>query len=486
MVSLKEKKERVKNGSIKSRWITQILIVTVAILVILMTILLFSTKMRYDNAAEMAIRARVSKSINTFFDYYNDGSDESFAKGAAEYVDSFQFKDTMAVWVLDKSGNVLITSDGFGLTSTGNYADYNSALYSEDNTAVKKLITKSGEPITAMTYILRDSDNENYGAVRFMISMKEMYKQLTVLYLIIIISFVIIIAMITSSGMYFVSTIVTPVQKINKTTGEIAKGNFNARVKNVYYDDEIGQLCDSINNMAKQLSEIDKMKNEFISTVSHEIRTPLTAIKGWGETVRNNAQNAELTDKGLDIILEETTRLSSMVEELLDFSRIQSDSMNLILKETDVIPILNQISIIYKQKAESEGKTLSLICKDDTVILLADADRIRQVFINILDNAVKYTGEDGEIKITVERNKKCAKILFEDNGCGISEDDLLHVKEKFYKANNTVRGTGIGLAVADEIIKKHGGEINIKSEISKGTLVEVILPFKEKGVYNER
>lgn len=477
---------RNSKGSIKSRWIKQILIITVISLLAVLITLLFSAKMRYDNAAELAIRARVSKSINTFFDYYNDGTDDSFLKGAAEYVENFQYKDTMEVWVLDRNGKVLITSSGFSVTPTGEFEDYNSALYSPDNTSVKKLMTKSGEPITAMTYILRDSDNENYGAVRFLISMEDMYKQLFVLSMIFILCFALIIILITSSGMYFVSTIVNPVQKINKTTGEIAKGNFNARVQNYYYDDEIGELCDSINNMALQLSEIDKMKNEFISTVSHEIRTPLTAIKGWGETIRNTTQGNELTEKGIDIILEETTRLSSMVEELLDFSRIQSDSIRLIIDDVNLSAILEQIYLIYKQKAENENKSIVLDIPEKEIVLRADTDRIRQVFINILDNAVKYTPSGGEIKITVERNKKYAKIEFIDNGCGISQKDILHVKEKFYKANNTVRGTGIGLAVADEIIRKHGGELNIKSELNKGTLVEVILPLAEKGDTNEQ
>ena len=238
--------------------------------------------------------------------------------------------------------------------------------------------------------------------------------------------------------------------------------------------------------MAIQLSEIDKMKNEFISTVSHEIRTPLTAIKGWGETLKSTSSGDELTSKGIDIILEETTRLSSMVEELLDFSRIQNDNMKLILQNINLKDIINQVYMIYKNKAATENKALHF-CEDNAdVFLYVDADRIRQVFINILDNAIKYTPNGGEIKIYVERNEKYVTISFMDNGCGIMESDLIHVKEKFYKANNTVKGTGIGLAVCDEIVRKHGGEINIKSKYSKGTLVEVVLPLKEKGDTDER
>lgn len=486
MGSIKRIIKTFERGSIKERWIKHILVFTIIALLSVLVILLVSTKMRYDNAAELAIRARVSKSINTFFDYYNDGKDDTFSKGAAEYVESFQYKDKMEVWVLDRNGDFIVSSSGFSVTTDVEYEDYNAALYSSDNTAVRKLLNSSGEPITAMTYILRDKSGENYGAVRFLVSMKDMYAQLGILMILLILLFLLIIFMLFASGMYFVSAIVDPVQVINKTTGEIAKGNFDARVSNNNYADEIGELCDSINNMAKQLSEIDKMKNEFISTVSHEIRTPLTAIRGWGETLKTTAKCDELTEKGLDIILEETTRLSSMVEELLDFSRIQSNSMQLIISKVDLNRILGQIYLIYKQKAENENKTLIFHEENSDVILCVDADRIRQVFINILDNAIKYTPTGGEIKIYVERNEKCVRIYFKDNGSGIEDKDLIHVKEKFYKANTTVKGTGIGLAISDEIVKKHGGEININSEFSKGTLVEVLLPIREKGDINEQ
>lgn len=482
---LNRKISQLKSGSIKNRWIKHIFIVTLVSLLTLLVILLFSAKMRYDNAAEFALRARVSKSVNTFFDYYNDGTDETFAKGASDFIESFQHKDTMEVWVLDKNGKVLITSSGFSVTASGIYEDYTEALHSSDNTSVKKMKNDSGEPITAMTYILRDKNGENFGAVRYLISMKDMYLQLIVLSLFLILLFLFIIFLLSASGMYFVSTIVNPVQKINKTTSEIAKGNFNVRVQNDYYADEIGALCDSINNMAKQLSEIDKIKNEFISTVSHEIRTPLTAIRGWGETLKATAKDDEITSKGIDIILEETIRLSSMVEELLDFSRIQNDNIRLIMNEINLYDILSQIYLIYKNKAKAENKSLYFDDSNSDIILNVDSDRVRQVFINILDNAVKYTAAGGEIKIYVERNEKCVTIGIIDNGCGISENDLIHVKEKFFKANTTIKGTGIGLAVSDEIIRRHGGEINIKSEFSKGTLVEVVLPLKEKGDLNE-
>lgn len=465
-------------NSIMGRWVKSILLVITIVMFLFSCVIIYSSCTRYFNSAELTIRARHSKSVDTFFSAYNTGDADTFTMGAYEFVENFQYKDIMEVCVIDKNRKLLVSSSGFGGSSSTDWKDYDLALESEDKIGVKRLKLSSGEPVTAMTYILRDTAGNNYGAVRYLISMSDMYDQLFMIIVIVFVAFILVVALIAISGMYFVSSIVTPVAQICKTTTEIAKGDFSARIDYDYYQDEIGDLCVSINNMAQQLSEIDKMKNDFISTVSHEIRTPMTAIKGWGETLRNVGDNPALLDKGLDIIVSETERLSDMVEELLDFSRMQNGKIRIVNEEIDLLSIIEHVYYIYKQKALSENKQLSLNLNQNTDIrIIGDKDRIRQVIINILDNAVKYTAENGKIAITVARIQKYVKIIISDNGKGIPQKDLPHIKEKFYKADNTVRGTGIGLAVADEIIKMHSGEINIASEESEGTVVEIILPI---------
>ncbi len=467
-------------GSIKSRWIKHVLLVIIAILFMFSCIIIYSASTRYYNSAELTIRARNSKSVDSFFAAYNNGNDEYFTMGAYNFVENFLYRDIMEVWVIDKNGKMIVSSSGFNVASSTHWEDYELALKAEDNIGVKRQRLDSGEPVTAMTYILRDEMGKNYGAVRYLISMQEMYTQLFIIAMIVIIAFVLIVVLITVSGMYFVSSIVNPVTDICKTTGEIAKGNFSVRISKDHLDDEIGELCDSINNMALQLSEIDKMKNDFISTVSHEIRTPLTAIKGWGETLKNVGYEKAILDKGLDIIVNETTRLSVMVEELLDFSRMQSLGMKINSRNFNLSELAYKVYSFYKQNSEEDTTLEYINISGNDIFIDGDEDKIRQVLINIVDNAIKYTGKDGKVKIVLETTEKYAKITISDNGCGISEKDLPHVKEKFYKANNTVRGTGIGLAVADEIIKKHLGEINISSEVAQGTTVEILLPVNIK------
>ena len=468
-------------GSIKGRWIKHILVVIIAILFVFSCIIIYSASSRYFNSAELTIRARNSKSVDTFFSAYNNGDSDSFTLGAYKFVENFLYADIMEVWVIDKNGKMIVSSSGFNVSSSSQWEDYEIALKSSDNIGVKRLRLDSGEPVTAMTYILRDDAGKSYGAVRYLISMAEMYDQLFIIILIVLIAFVLIVVLITVSGLYFVSSIVNPVTEICKTTGEIAKGDFSARIETEYADDEIGELCSSINNMAVQLSEIDKMKNDFISTVSHEIRTPLTAIKGWGETLKNVGYEKSILDKGLDIIVDETTRLSVMVEELLDFSRMQSSGMKIISCRFNISELLVKSFNFLKKKADEEGVSLEYKAgNSDDIYIIGDPDKLRQVIINVIDNAIKYSGQGGKVEIKVEIIGKYVKILVRDNGCGISEKDLPHIKEKFYKANNTVRGTGIGLAVADEIIKKHSGEININSAPGIGTDVEIVLPLDIK------
>ncbi len=478
---VKYKAKTAFGSSVKGRWIKNVLLVFTIVMFLFSCIIIYSSCVRYFNSAELAIRARNSKSVDTFFSEYNSGDADAFTVGAYDFVENFQYKDIMEVWVLDKNGKLLVSSSGFSESSSSEYEDYEIALLSEDNTGVKRLKLSSGEPVTAMTYILRDASGNNYGALRYLISMEGMYRQLMMIIVIVIAAFILVVSLMAISGMYFVQSIVNPVSDICKTTAEIAKGDFTSRIDYDNYHEEIGELCMSINNMAQQLSEIDKMKNDFISTVSHEIRTPMTAIKGWGETLKNINDNPEILNKGLNIIVDETERLSVMVEELLDFSRMQNGKIRIVNEQLDLLYIIEQVYDIYKQKAVNEDIGLSLDLNDNTdVRLIGDKDRIRQVIINILDNAIKYTPHGGNISISVERIQKYVKITISDSGIGIHQKDLPHIKEKFYKADNNVRGTGIGLAVADEIIKMHSGEINISSEVSEGTIVDIILPVISK------
>lgn len=443
---------------------------------------MYSIYLRYNHAAEMTLKSCDTDVADTYFSYYYTFDSKTFSEAAANFAENYEYRDKIEIWVIDKNGNPIVSSGGYDVSIYAEMPDYYDALNKESKISIKKSKTSWGEKVMAMSYILKNSAGENFGAIRYLISLKDVDRQLCLIFAAIIVGVFLLSLLMFNSGYYFVSSIVNPVKVVNQTANLIAKGDFSARISISHTEDEIGELCNTINNMAEQLGEADKMKNSFISTISHEIRTPLTAIKGWGETLLSFAESDDVVvKKGLDIITSETARLSGMVEELLDFSRMQSGKLKMKNGVVDVIAEVQQAYLMYQPKAQNEEKTIALETPNDLeCFVFGDGDRICQVFINILDNAVKYTEKGGKIIISVENSENYVKISFADNGCGISKNDLHHVKEKFYKANNEKHGTGIGLAVVDEIIKAHNGLFKINSTQGVGTTVEVLLPLYKK------
>ena len=223
------------------------------------------------------------------------------------------------------------------------------------------------------------------------------------------------------------------------------------------------------------------MKIDFISSVSHELRTPLTAIKGWAETLQTGGIGRETYDKGMNVIVREAERLSGMVEELLDFSRMQSGRMRLILKKIDLLAELDEAVYMFTDRARTEHKNL-IYDEEDTMLspILGDVNRLRQVFINVIDNALKYTNPGGTVRVSAYEDDGFIRVIIKDSGCGIPAEHLPNVKKKFYKANQNVRGNGSGLAVANEIMELHSGSLDIDSEEGMGTTVIITIPTMKK------
>jgi len=473
-----------RKWSITNRWLLSTLGVTV---ILMLTIVFVSSKAirdYYYDTAYMTIYSRAtSQSINTFFSQYLDAPDDVFSARAGEFIENLTEQSLMEVWVIDRNGNVVATSTGFSVENEI-YPDYQAALNSNTGTATWIGETSTGEAIMAVTVLLPSKQGH---AVRYIISLQDLNTQHRVFTAIIAVVCTIAVGLVALSGLFFIRSIVKPVKKINETAKRIAAGDFSARLEPHRYNDEIGELVTTFNRMAKEIGEADKLKNDFISTVSHELRTPLTAIKGWGETILElHDSDPNMTKKGLEVIIDESSRLSRMVEDLLDFSRMQSGRMTLRLEKIDVLAELDETVFVFKERALREGVELTYNAPELPAPMMGDPNRIRQVFVNILDNALKYTKQGDKILVTAEILPRRLKILITDTGCGIPPEALPHVKEKFFKANVSVRGSGIGLAVSDEIVRLHKGSLNIGSVLNEGTTVEIILPIDTSPPLNER
>lgn len=467
-----------KDMSIMKRWMLNTASLMLVILIVVSVLVFSLMRNYYYGAAQMTVEVLDASEINSIFSLYG-ASSTGFEDAARDYVENFPNKDKLAVWVISSSGKVIVSSNGFSISDDVSMPDYEQAVASESGTAkwVGKL--PSGEKIMAYTCTYHYNNGDYGGAIRFMVSLDAIDEQLGIMAVLIAIIALAMFAALTFSGMIFVHSIVKPVKQIGETAKKIAGGDFEASIDHYSYNDEIGELCNTINDMADKLSETDKMKNDFISTVSHELRTPLTAIRGWGETlVQIGDSDPGTTQRGMNIIISEASRLNDMVEELLDFSRMSSGRLRLNKVKLDYLAELDEVVFSFRERTVREGIEVSYNVPTIPAPGFGDPARIKQVFINILDNAIKYTEQGGKIGVVAEIPDPSELIItITDTGCGIAPEDLPHVKEKFYKANSTVRGSGIGLAVCDEILNLHDGTMDISSIQGQGTAVRLMLPL---------
>ena len=474
--------------SITRRWMYNSLSVVIAILIVIILCFAFVIKQYYYSGVQQIINGRSSEFVNLFSDK-SVCSENEFLKFTKSYIENFPDKELMEIMLVDSSGNIVTTSTGFTSAQDTKMEDLRIAKESGNNYGSCVEPTSSGEQCMAVSRTVVNSDGTFLGAVRYVVSLQEIDNRIFWLILCLFFIGAIVVLFVILSSLYFIKSIITPVAEIGSIAKRIAHGDFDAKIHKKY-DDEIGELCDTINYMACELSTAEEMKNDFISSVSHELRTPLTAIKGWAETMELSEYSDRKTiEKGLKIISAESERLSGIVEELLDFSRMQNGRMVLLMDKIDIMAELDQAIYMFKDRAKSENKTLIYEESDKVIPVLGDKNRLQQVFVNIIDNALKYTQSGGEVAVKVFEEGNILNITITDNGCGISQEDLPKIKEKFYKANKMQRGSGIGLAVADEIMHLHKGSLDIKSQEGIGSVVTISIPIiqdEQKNTFNNK
>ena len=455
--------------------------VVLTIIILIVVSLIFIVTYIFQNSVEQNLNT-TSSELSLVFSGFQSDSSTSFVASARDYVENFDKKEEMEVIVINSSGRVVMTSTGFTPDENEQIPDFNEALSDESGYAYWNGKLSSGESAMSQTRIITNENGTCVGAVRYIVSMEQVNTAIVL----------VSAGIVFLSGLMFIRSIVTPIRKLSEISSKIAHGDFSQAKKIEYkYDDEIGDLCDAISDMALDLQTADQMKNDFISRVSHELRTPLTAIKGWAETMQLSERgklDRKTFDRGMGVIINESSRLTSIVEELLDFSRIQSGRMKLIKEKLDILAEFDDAVYFLKERAVTEGKHL-LYDEPEAVYpaVYGDKNRLKQVFLNVLDNALKYTPKGGVVAAQVIYSKDepdIIKIVITDTGCGISAEDLPKVKEKFYKANQTVGGSGIGLAVADEIMNLHNGSLNIESGEGVGTTVTLTFPVYKEGSEN--
>ena len=471
-------------SGITHRWLRGSLFLTVLLVLLVESMFVYNFGRSYYSSVQQTMMRRFSSINGQLKMYTGDTAQKTAANRSValrRMVEQFADKDKYEFMLLDGYGSVIASSSGTGADGIVVQDDFNKAQDAPDGVGVAIYRTASGETVMAVCSLVPYAA-EDVAAMRLVTSLTLVQAQLKSVFIVSLIVVAAILGFTVASGLYFVRGIVVPLGQVERIAASIARGELDVRLPVTGDErDEVDRLRGTINQMAEGLEETEKMKNEFISSVSHELRTPLTSIRGWVETLRTlDDPTDENYRKGLEIINNETARLYNMVEELLDFSRLQNGRLKMECHPLDLVAELTDAVLFCEARIQREGLLLAYTEPEEMIPVYADPDRLRQVFINILDNAIKYSAPGGRITVKIWQGEYKAFIEIIDQGRGIPPEDLENVKTKFYKGSNSVRGSGIGLALVDSIMTALDGTMDLKSTLGRGTVVTLGLPIYKR------
>ncbi len=460
---------------IRRRWLFNSLGAVMLILVLALSTLSVALWGYYETAMTTGMEVQASAAARHFRSYTRS----AYRTAAQTFIDGFEDRNKMDVQFLDVNGRVVYTGQSLATGTMPQTDDVHGALEERTMRVWKGRDPVTGEHIMAVSAPVIYEGSLLVGAVRFVTSLEAVDRQLAMSILILALIGLAILGLVYFSNLTFVRSIVEPLASINETARMIADGSYGIQIEK-NFDDEIGELTDTINDMSIKVMQAEKTQSEFLSSVSHELRTPLTAINGWAETL----QSGELTDpedvkKGMDIIVSEARRLTNMVEELLEFSRMSDGRFTLAVERLDLKEELEDAVYTYREFFRRDGIHLHYKdCDEEEIPISGDPQRLRQVFCNLLDNAAKHGGSGKRIDVSVQVEDGQAVIRIRDYGAGIPEDEIPFVKNKFYKGSSKARGSGIGLAVCEEIITRHEGRLDLDNAEGGGCEVTIHLPME--------
>ena len=463
-----------KIRGIRRRWLLNIVGVVLLILVLVEVafgVMLWSYY--YAGTTDDLVRKANSQAYS-----FRSYTSSQYWAAAQRAVSDYEEKSQLELQFLDTSGAVVYSGNDLTAGTMPGTPDIQRALANQMTEPWRGRDPATGERVAAATSVVV-YQGQTVGLIRYVTSLADIDRQFLFAMAVIVMVGLIFFSVVYFSNLFFVRSIVEPLASITETARLIADGSYGVQIEKKY-DDEIGELTDTINDMSMKIRQSEKTQSEFISSVSHELRTPLTAINGWAETI----QSGELKDpaavsKGLDIILSEARRLTNMVEELLEFSRIEDGRFTLSVEPLDLKAELEDAVYTYREFFRREGIELTYQdCPEEVIPISGDPERLRQVFCNLLDNAAKHGGSGRRIDVSLRQELTDAVIRIRDYGPGIPVEELPFIKQKFYKGSSRARGSGIGLAVCEEIVTRHEGKLTIGNAEGGGCLVTIRLPIE--------
>ncbi len=470
-----------RGKGLQRRWLRNTLSIVLALVLLCVTALSVTVAAYYYSSMEAGLEAK-ARASTSFFETYIGKSYNEYYHSCAKFTQTFESKDIMELQFINTNYRIVASSYGPLSAQAAVTSDITEAIETKQITSFTGENPATGERIMAVSSPLIYSNGEVIGVLRYVTSLSRVDRQIMVFSLIVVLVGILILLIVYVSGRYYLKSILVPVSEITATAKRIASGGYGVQIQR-QFDDEIGELADTINDMSNKISQSEKMQSEFISSVSHELRTPLTAISGWSETLLSAGGSVDSTEarRGLNIILRESRRLTGMVEELLEFTRMQDGRFTLNVTMSDIRAEFEDTVFMYGSRLKQENIELVYLENEEEIPEIpCDPSRMRQVFLNILDNAAKHGGEGGKITAEMRREGDFVVVRIRDFGPGIPEEELPLVKKKFYKGTSKARGSGIGLAVCEEIVSMHNGTLELSNAEGGGTLVTISLPVAER------
>ena len=460
---------------LRERWLFSAALPILLLLVLAVALFSIGVQEYYYSAMRSGLESRARIAAETFSGYGVKSYSEYY-RLASYSAETFEEKDTIELQFINTNGRVQVSSYGLTAGTLPGTSDIDAAVGGE-MASYQGRDPQTGENILAVSYPLY-FNSRVVGVLRYVTSLREAQHRVLMDSLLGSAAALVCMVLIAASNAIFINNVVEPVAVVSDAARRISGGSYGIMIENRYRD-ELGELVDNINDMSMKISQAEKIQQEFISSVSHELRTPLTAISGWAETLSvDPGSNLDQTKRGLGIILKESRRLTTMVEELLEFTKMQDGRFTLRVESVDLAGELEDAVYTYFELFRQEGIEVCYTGPDDDIPpVVADSERMKQVFCNVLDNATKHGGSGKRIDVSAAREGNGFVIRVRDYGPGIPEAELPFVKQKFYKGSSKARGSGIGLAVCDEIVRLHGGTFDIANADGGGAVVTIALPI---------
>ncbi len=467
-------KKRLQIRGLRKRWLINSVGPVIVILALVAVFGALGLTSVYYTSALSTLEAKAAAGAD-YFNTYGMTSYSEYYRSATLYTATFDSADKIELQFINRYGRIETSSRGLMAGTRPSTPEIERALQSGKIESYNGADPETGEAILAVCSPL-EFNGVVVGVMRYITATRQLDHQLLLTILAIAGVLLVVSGLIFVSSLIFINNVVAPVAEVTEAAKRISGGSYGIQIAN-RYTDEMGELVDNINDMSMKISQSEKMQTEFISSVSHELRTPLTAINGWGETLEEENDPEQLR-RGIGIITKEARRLTNMVEELLEFSKMQDGRFTLQVEKMDLQAELEDAVYTYRQLFRQEGIELEYDDGDQLYDqpITGDPERIKQVLCNLLDNAAKHGGSGKRIKVGMCRQGDDYLLTIRDYGPGVPEAELPFIKQKFYKGSSKARGSGIGLAVCDEIVERHGGTLTIANAEGGGTVVTVSLP----------